>query len=79
MDKIFIRLFGSKRVHGFDIKKDFPKGTSVVPKKDCNIVFGIIMICPLCGVKNSDNWPVTVEGIVKEGGCQVAGKIDGGN
>jgi hypothetical protein len=28
------------------------------------------MICPLCGKENTDNWPVTVEGIVKEGGCQ---------
>jgi hypothetical protein len=28
------------------------------------------MICPLCGVENNDNWPVAVNGVVKQGGCQ---------
>ena len=28
------------------------------------------MICPLCGKENTDNWPVTVNEVAKEGGCQ---------
>lgn len=28
------------------------------------------MICPLCGKENTDNWPVVVNGVIKQGGCQ---------
>jgi len=27
--------------------------------------------CPICGVKNTDNWPVTLAGEIHEGGCQM--------
>lgn len=29
------------------------------------------MICPKCGVKNNDNWPLEIEGGIREGGCQM--------
>lgn len=28
------------------------------------------MICPRCGIENSDNWPIRVDGKIKDGGCQ---------
>ena len=28
------------------------------------------MICPECSIENADNWPINVDGEVKEGGCQ---------
>ncbi len=28
------------------------------------------MICPKCKTENTDNWPVTVDGKVLNGGCQ---------
>jgi len=28
------------------------------------------MNCPLCNIENDDNWPVSVNGDIKEGGCQ---------
>ena len=28
------------------------------------------MICPRCGSENTDDWPVTVDGRVVNGGCQ---------
>lgn len=27
--------------------------------------------CPKCGEKNDDNWPVTVDGEIVWGGCQI--------
>jgi hypothetical protein len=27
--------------------------------------------CPKCGNMNDDNWPITVDGEIKEGGCQM--------
>ncbi len=29
------------------------------------------MICPICGAENTDNWPVTVDDGIKNGGCQM--------
>jgi len=26
--------------------------------------------CPQCGVLNDDNWPISVDGVIKQGGCQ---------
>ncbi len=28
------------------------------------------MICPICGKENDDNWPVTVDDDIMDGGCQ---------
>lgn len=28
------------------------------------------MKCPKCGKENTDNWPITVDDEVKDGGCQ---------
>lgn len=28
------------------------------------------MRCPVCGKKNSDNWPLDVDGRIVDGGCQ---------
>ena len=28
------------------------------------------MICPKCGKENTDNWPLDIDGQIKEGGCQ---------
>ena len=28
------------------------------------------MKCPKCNIENNDNWPVTVNSDIKEGGCQ---------
>ena len=28
------------------------------------------MKCPKCGVENDDNWPLEIDGEIKEGGCQ---------
>jgi hypothetical protein len=28
------------------------------------------MKCPKCGETNSDNWPIEIDGIIKDGGCQ---------
>jgi len=27
--------------------------------------------CPKCGKMNDDNWPLTIDGEIKEGGCQM--------
>jgi RNA polymerase subunit RPABC4/transcription elongation factor Spt4 len=32
---------------------------------------GGVMKCPLCGKENTDNWPVTVDDGIKNGGCQM--------
>jgi len=29
------------------------------------------MKCPRCGEENTDNWPLTIDGEVKDGGCQM--------
>ena len=29
-----------------------------------------IHVCPECSIENADNWPINVDGEVKEGGCQ---------
>ena len=28
------------------------------------------MICPKCGQQNDDNWPLNIDGVIKDGGCQ---------
>ena len=28
------------------------------------------MICPKCGTENKDNWPLYIDGEIKDGGCQ---------
>jgi hypothetical protein len=28
------------------------------------------MKCPKCGFENDDNWPLDINGEIKEGGCQ---------
>ena len=28
------------------------------------------MICPKCGRENDDDWPLDIDGEIKEGGCQ---------
>ncbi len=28
------------------------------------------MKCPICETENTDNWPVTVDGDIQDGGCQ---------
>ena len=27
--------------------------------------------CPKCGLLNDDDWPVTVDGVAQDGGCQL--------
>lgn len=31
---------------------------------------GEAMKCPMCGIDNSDNWPLDIDGKIVEGGCQ---------
>lgn len=26
--------------------------------------------CPRCGIKNDDDWPISIDGVVNSGGCQ---------
>jgi hypothetical protein len=33
-------------------------------------ISGEAMICPLCGLENDYDWPITVNGEIKDGGCQ---------
>ena len=30
----------------------------------------IEQVCPLCGVLNEDDWPLDIDGEIKDGGCQ---------
>lgn len=26
--------------------------------------------CPVCGVENDDDWPLDIDGMIEDGGCQ---------
>jgi hypothetical protein len=32
--------------------------------------------CPKCGVENDDNWPLEIDGEIKDGGCQDCWEAD---
>jgi hypothetical protein len=35
-----------------------------------DMVIDVFDVCPRCGNENQDNWPLEIDGEIKDGGCQ---------